>query len=279
MIPAIAVLAGLAVRVTADHPTSIKSHDAPWDTLSWDGSPEESKSRKFISTPKQRLAVSSERNEMENAGAMLLGAMSSLSMALGTMMMSLAKFMSTYINWIAKEVFGISSVAEYAQKTTEMNNARSSATLHAAADKVTASDSVLKGTHAKQAEEAQMFSAIWDKYAQGDFMSKAELNSLLGATDHELGEQQLTDAEWESLCKEKGADPNSGLSQHDLQSMYFDHRTHPESSIKQDYMSIFGDGGASRTQVGGSFLQQSNKGSLLVGQSEPKAISMHVSGH
>jgi hypothetical protein len=106
------------------------------------------------------------------------------------------------------------------------------------------------------AEESQMFAEIWAKFVQGSFMSLEQLNLLFRATDHELGEQVFTDTEWQLLCKEKGADPDQGLSRHDLLSMYFDDRTHPESSIKRDYIRIFAEGGTPQPPVQKNLLQK-----------------------
>lgn len=93
------------------------------------------------------------------------------------------------------------------------------------------------------AEESQMFAEIWAKYSSGGFMTFEQLTSLFRATDHELGDQVFNEKDWLDLCKEKGADPSKGLSKQDLLSMYFDDRTHPESSIKKDYTRIFAQGG------------------------------------
>lgn len=93
------------------------------------------------------------------------------------------------------------------------------------------------------AEDAQMFAEIWAKYSHGGSMSFEQLNLLFRATDHELGDQVFSFNDWIDLCKEKGADTKKGLSKQNLLSMYFDPRTHPESSIRKDYVRIFAEGG------------------------------------
>jgi len=94
-------------------------------------------------------------------------------------------------------------------------------------------------------EYAEMFDSIWEKYSQGqESMKKQQLNSLLRATDHELGEQEITDDWWLSLCEEHGADPSHGLSKRNLLSMYFEEH----GSIKRDYYRIFAEGGAAPTR-------------------------------
>merc|ERR1719473_1968402 len=74
-------------------------------------------------------------------------------------------------------------------------------------------------------------------------MSHKQLDSIMRDTDHELGDQVFNDTEWQSLCKEKGADPSKGLSRSDFLSLYFDGAAHPASSIKSDFMRIFAEGG------------------------------------
>jgi uncharacterized membrane protein len=85
--------------------------------------------------------------------------------------------------------------------------------------------------------EADMFEKIWAKYSQGGVsMNLQQLNSLLHDTDHEFGPQVVAEEEWQSLCRERGADHSKGVSKHDLLSLYFEN---PSSSIKRDYMRIF----------------------------------------
>lgn len=113
-------------------------------------------------------------------------------------------------------------------------------------------------------EDKVMFAEIWVQFTQGDFMSLEQLNSLFRATDHELGELQFSDTDWQKLCKEKGADPNKGLSRQDLLSMYFDANTHPESTLKKDYIRVFEEGGTPPPPVRKNLLQKnSDKAALL----------------
>merc|ERR1719473_1089260 len=101
-------------------------------------------------------------------------------------------------------------------------------------------------------------------------MSHKQLDSIMRDTDHELGDQVFNDSEWQSLCKEKGADPSKGLSRSDFLSLYFDGAAHPESSIKSDFMRIFAEGGTPPPPKGArkSLLQKSSQqGDLLESQS------------
>lgn len=94
---------------------------------------------------------------------------------------------------------------------------------------------------------ARMFDAIWEKYSQGgDFMNLQQLNSLLQDTDHEFGEQVVSDSWWQSICKELGVDSSKGLSKQHLLELY---RKNPESSIKRDYFRIFIEGVPAKHQL------------------------------
>jgi hypothetical protein len=124
------------------------------------------------------------------------------------------------------------------------------------------------------AEDAKMFAAIWATYAHGEFMSHDGLNSIMRATDHELGDQLFNDTEWLSLCEEKGADPSKGLSKRDFLSLYFDGGAHPESSIKSDFMRIFAEGGtpAPPKDTRKNLLQKSGQQMDLVKSQSPQDV-------
>jgi len=92
----------------------------------------------------------------------------------------------------------------------------------------------------KQLTDDQMFDAIWMKYSQGQkHMTLPQLNWLLRDTDHEHGEQVLSEAYWQSLLKEMGAEFNAGLSKEQVLSLY---AKNPGSSVMRDYIRIFVEG-------------------------------------
>lgn len=115
-------------------------------------------------------------------------------------------------------------------------------------------------------EDTRMFNEIWGKYAYGEFMSLEQLNSLLRDTDHELGKQVVSDSWWQSLCKEQGAEPSTGLSKQNLLNLYLTKNI--GSTIKKDYIRIFIEAATPITDFG----ENSQKSLALGTHVEPLVI-------